>query len=91
MLERARSEAVAGWAFPSNTSAMECSDIHYTRSGDVALAYQVIGDGHAEVRARLVAQGAEVVTMTPPEFTQFFNTERARWSKVVAEAGVRLD
>ena len=44
-----------------------------------------------EVRARLVAQGAEVVTMTPPEFTQFFNTERARWSKVVAEAGVRLD
>ena len=49
MLERARSEAVAGWAFPSNTSAMECSDIHYTRSGDVALAYQVIGDGHVDL------------------------------------------
>ncbi len=44
-----------------------------------------------EVRARLIAQGAEVATMAPPEFTQFFNTERARWAKVVAEAGVRLD
>jgi len=44
-----------------------------------------------EVRARLVAQGAEVVTMTAPEFSQFFNTERSRWAKVVAEAGVRLD
>jgi tripartite-type tricarboxylate transporter receptor subunit TctC len=44
-----------------------------------------------DVRARLVAQGAEVVTMAPPEFSQFFNTERARWAKVVAEAGVRLD
>jgi tripartite-type tricarboxylate transporter receptor subunit TctC len=44
-----------------------------------------------EIRARLVAQGAEVVTMAPPEFSQFFNTERARWAKVVTEAGVRLD
>ena len=44
-----------------------------------------------EVRARLVAQGAEVVTQSPAEFTQFFTTERNRWAKVVAEAGVRLD
>jgi tripartite-type tricarboxylate transporter receptor subunit TctC len=44
-----------------------------------------------DIRARLVAQGAEVVTMQPPEFKQFFDTERARWAKVVAEAGVRLD
>ena len=44
-----------------------------------------------EVRARLAGQGAEVVTMTPTEFSQFFNTERTRWAKVVAEAGVRLD
>jgi tripartite-type tricarboxylate transporter receptor subunit TctC len=44
-----------------------------------------------EVRARLTGQGAEVVTMTPAEFSQFFNTERTRWAKVVAEAGVRLD
>jgi tripartite-type tricarboxylate transporter receptor subunit TctC len=44
-----------------------------------------------EVRARLAGQGAEVVTMTPSEFSGFFSTERARWAKVVAEAGVRLD
>jgi tripartite-type tricarboxylate transporter receptor subunit TctC len=44
-----------------------------------------------DVRARLIAQGAEVSTMTPPEFKQFFTTERARWAKVVSEAGVRLD
>lgn len=44
-----------------------------------------------DVRARLVAQGAEVVTMAPAEFGQFFGTERARWAKVVADAGVRLE
>jgi tripartite-type tricarboxylate transporter receptor subunit TctC len=44
-----------------------------------------------DVRARLVAQGAEVVTMAPPDFARFFDTERKRWAKVVAEAGVRLD
>jgi tripartite-type tricarboxylate transporter receptor subunit TctC len=44
-----------------------------------------------EVRAKLVAQGAEVVTMAPPEFTTFFNSERTRWAQVVAEAKVRLD
>jgi len=44
-----------------------------------------------EIRARLVQQGAEVVTMSPTEFTQFFGSERSRWAKVVAEAGVRLD
>ncbi|HEX6705642.1 MAG TPA: tripartite tricarboxylate transporter substrate binding protein [Albitalea sp.] len=44
-----------------------------------------------DLRARLIAQGAEVVTMAPTEMNQFFNTERARWAKVVTEAGVRLD
>jgi tripartite-type tricarboxylate transporter receptor subunit TctC len=44
-----------------------------------------------EIRSRLVQQGAEVSTMAPAEFTQFFNTERVRWAKVVTEAGVRLD
>lgn len=44
-----------------------------------------------EVRSKLVAQGAEVVTMTPPEFTKFFDAERARWADVVKQADVRLD
>jgi hypothetical protein len=43
------------------------------------------------VRARLSGQGAEVVTMTPPEYAAFFAAERTRWAKVVAEAGVKLD
>lgn len=44
-----------------------------------------------EVRARLVAQGAEVVTMTPTETDKFFNAERARWRTVVQTAKLQLD
>ena len=44
-----------------------------------------------EIRAKLVGQGAEVVTMTVPEFERFFNGERARWAAVVNAAGIRLD
>ena len=44
-----------------------------------------------DIRARLAGQGAEVVTMTPTEQDQFFNAERVRWAKVVAEGNVRLD
>lgn len=45
----------------------------------------------AEIRSRLAGQGAEVVTMAPAEEEQFFNKERARWAKVVADAGIKLD
>lgn len=44
-----------------------------------------------EVRARLVSQGAEVVTMTPAETDKFFNAERARWRTVVQAADLQLD
>jgi tripartite-type tricarboxylate transporter receptor subunit TctC len=44
-----------------------------------------------DVRARLAGQGAEVVTMTPAQQDKFFNDERARWAKVVAEAQIKLD
>ncbi len=44
-----------------------------------------------EIRSRLAGQGAEVVTMTPPEQDAFFQKERARWAKVVADAQIRLD
>jgi tripartite-type tricarboxylate transporter receptor subunit TctC len=44
-----------------------------------------------EVRERLVSQGAEVVTMTPAEFTQFFDRERKHWASVVAQGGVKID
>ena len=44
-----------------------------------------------EVRARLSAQGAEVYTMSPSEFSTFFDKERKRWSTVVAQGGVKID
>ncbi|MFZ5549684.1 MAG: Bug family tripartite tricarboxylate transporter substrate binding protein [Pseudomonadota bacterium] len=44
-----------------------------------------------EVRERLVSQGAEVHTMTPPEFSAFFERERKGWATVVAQGGVKID
>ncbi len=44
-----------------------------------------------EVRERLVSQGAEVATMTPAEFTQFFERERKTWAAVVAQGGIKID
>jgi tripartite-type tricarboxylate transporter receptor subunit TctC len=44
-----------------------------------------------EVRERLVSQGAEVYTMTPTEFSGFFEKERKKWATVVAQGGVKLD
>jgi tripartite-type tricarboxylate transporter receptor subunit TctC len=44
-----------------------------------------------EVRARLAGQGAEVVTMSPAEQDRFFEKERSRWAKVVAEAGIKAE
>ncbi len=44
-----------------------------------------------DVRAKLAGQGAEVVTMAPPEQDRFFSQERARWAQVVAQANVKLE
>ncbi len=44
-----------------------------------------------EVRQRLSGQGAEVHTMTPTEFSTFFERERANWAKVVAQGGVKIE
>jgi tripartite-type tricarboxylate transporter receptor subunit TctC len=44
-----------------------------------------------EVRSRLSAQGAEVYTMSPAEFSQFFDRERAKWAAVVKQSGVKID
>ncbi|WP_140637338.1 Bug family tripartite tricarboxylate transporter substrate binding protein [Methylibium rhizosphaerae] len=44
-----------------------------------------------EVRERLVSQGAEVYTMTPPEFATFFERERKNWAAVVAQGGVQVN
>ncbi|MCX2860877.1 tripartite tricarboxylate transporter substrate binding protein [Paucibacter sp. PLA-PC-4] len=44
-----------------------------------------------DLRARLAAQGAEVHTMSPTEFTGFFARERKSWATVVAKSGLKLD
>ena len=44
-----------------------------------------------DIRAKLAGQGAEVVTMTRVQQDEFLYRERARWAKVVAEAGIKLD
>ena len=44
-----------------------------------------------EVRARLTAQGAEVHTMSPADFSTFFGREKKRWASVVAAGGVKID
>ncbi len=44
-----------------------------------------------DVRARLAAQGAEVVTMTPQEQDQHFAAERKRWAEVVAAGNIRAE
>ena len=45
----------------------------------------------ADIRSRLTGQGAEVVTMQATEQDQFFQKERGRWAKVVADANIKLD
>ncbi|HEY9239552.1 MAG TPA: tripartite tricarboxylate transporter substrate binding protein [Burkholderiaceae bacterium] len=44
-----------------------------------------------EVRSRLTAQGAEVNTMSPADFSSFFESERKRWAGVVAQGGIKLE
>ena len=44
-----------------------------------------------DIRAKLAGQGAEVVTMAPVQQDEFFSREKARWAKVVAQAGIKLD
>ncbi len=44
-----------------------------------------------EIRERMAAQGADVVTMTPTEFSTFFERERKKWAAVVAQGGVKVE
>jgi tripartite-type tricarboxylate transporter receptor subunit TctC len=44
-----------------------------------------------EVREKLVAQGAEVSTMSPPDFAAFFDRDRKKWAAVVAQGGIKAE
>jgi len=43
----------------------------------------------AAINKRLVAEGAEVRTMSPQDFGAFMRAENARWVKVVRDAGIQ--
>jgi len=47
--------------------------------------------GTAEVRDKLLAQGAEPMPGTPEAFGAFIQAEMAKWAPVVKQAGVKLD
>lgn len=44
-----------------------------------------------EVRERLVSQGAEVATMSPQQFAQFFAKEQKTWADVVRKGNIVAD
>jgi tripartite-type tricarboxylate transporter receptor subunit TctC len=44
-----------------------------------------------EMRARFASQGAEPIGSTPEECVKHMRSELAKWSKVIREAGIRLD
>jgi tripartite-type tricarboxylate transporter receptor subunit TctC len=45
----------------------------------------------ADVREKLLAQGAEPMLGTPEAFGAFMREEMAKWAPVVKQAGVKLD
>ena len=47
--------------------------------------------GSPELKARLGAQGIELVTSTPAEFARFVREDNAKWAKIIKEAGIKGD
>ena len=45
----------------------------------------------AEMKAKLLDQGADPVTMTPDQFRAFLKSELAKWTKVVKTVGIKLE
>jgi len=45
---------------------------------------------HDETRAKLIAQGTEILGSTPEAYAAYLKSELARWSKVVAETGAKV-
>jgi tripartite-type tricarboxylate transporter receptor subunit TctC len=47
--------------------------------------------GRADVREAWGKQGATVLTMTPEQFGQYLRDDIAKWAKVIARAGIKVD
>ncbi len=45
----------------------------------------------AEMRERLTAQGAEIVTGTPEAFGGYIRGKIARWAQITRAAGIRAE
>ena len=74
-----------GWYgvyFPAGTSPETVRRLH---------AEATRGLGAPEVRERLAKSGNEYVMSTPEEFTAFVRAEIAKWTKVVREAGIKIE
>jgi tripartite-type tricarboxylate transporter receptor subunit TctC len=48
-------------------------------------------DATADMKARLLDQGADPVTMTPEQMRAFVKNELAKWARVVKSVGIKLD
>ena len=48
---------------------------------------KILGD--SELKARLGAQGIELVTNSPADFARFVREDNARWGKLIKEAGIK--
>ncbi|MGH6624856.1 MAG: Bug family tripartite tricarboxylate transporter substrate binding protein [Burkholderiaceae bacterium] len=44
-----------------------------------------------ELREIWASNGSEIITMSPPEFSKFLNSEIKRWAEVTKTSGARLD
>jgi tripartite-type tricarboxylate transporter receptor subunit TctC len=47
--------------------------------------------GGAELKARLAAQGIELLTSSPAEFARFVREDNAKWGRIIKEAGIKGD
>ena len=47
--------------------------------------------GTAEVKDAWAKQGATALSMTPEQFGQYLREDIAKWAKVIAQAGIKLD
>ena len=44
-----------------------------------------------EMKEKMIGLGTEVVANTPEQFAQYLREEMAKWSKIVKDAGIKLE
>ena len=42
-----------------------------------------------DVKARLLAQGVDIISSSPQQFSAYLKSETAKWAKVIKDANVR--